>query len=210
MSRPRPDGLPDRALQRRYGLLAGVDEVGRGALAGPLTVAAVILDPACAIPGIDDSKRLTARTRRRLAVEVRKHALAWAVVHRSPARVDQINVLEATREAMRAALLALRPAPACAVADALALPGLPFPVVSENHADQRYLCVAAASILAKAVRDDRMVELARSHPGYGWERNRGYGTREHLEALRRIGPSPCHRRSFAPVRVSMMPGKSLA
>jgi ribonuclease HII len=83
-------------------------------------------------------------------------------------------------------------------------------VVSENHADQRYLCVAAASILAKAVRDDRMVELARSHPGYGWERNRGYGTREHLEALRRIGPSPCHRRSFAPVRVSMMPGKSLA
>lgn len=210
MSRSRPDGLPDRALQRRYGLLAGVDEVGRGALAGPLTVAAVILDPGRSIPGIDDSKRLTARTRQRLAAEVRRHALAWAVVHRSPARVDEVNVLEATREAMRSALLALRPAPACAVADALALPGLPFPVVSENHADERYLCVAAASILAKVSRDGRMVELARRHPGYGWERNRGYGTREHLAALLTIGPSPCHRRSFAPVRASMMRGKSLA
>jgi len=210
VSRSRPDGLPDRALQRRYGLLAGVDEVGRGALAGPLTVAAVILDPSRAIPGIDDSKRLNARTRQRLAAEVRRHALAWAVVYRSPARVDEVNVLEATREAMRSALLALRPVPACAVADALALPGLPFPVVSENHADERYLCVAAASILAKVSRDHRMVELARRHPGYGWERNRGYGTREHLAALLRIGPSPCHRRSFAPVRASMMRGKSLA
>jgi ribonuclease HII len=187
-----------------------VDEVGRGALAGPLTVAAVILDPGRSIPGIDDSKRLTARTRQRLAGEVRRHALAWAVVHRSPTRVDEVNVLEATREAMRSALLALRPAPACAVADALALPGLPFPVVSENHADERYLCVAAASILAKVSRDDRMVELARRHPGYGWERNRGYGTREHLAALLRIGPSPCHRRSFAPVRVSMKRGRGVA
>jgi ribonuclease HII len=131
-------------------------------------------------------------------------------VHRSPARIDAVNVLEATREAMRSALLALRPAPDCAVADALALPGLPFPVVSETHADERYVCVAAASILAKVVRDARMARLAGRHPGYGWERNRGYGTQEHLEALRRIGPSPCHRRSFAPVRVSMNRGKSLA
>jgi ribonuclease HII len=210
VSRTRPDGLPDRALQQRYGLLAGVDEVGRGALAGPLTVAAVILDAGRPIPGIDDSKRLSARARQRLAVEVRRHALAWAVVHRSPARIDAVNVLEATREAMRSALLALRPAPDCAVADALALPGLPFPVVSETHADERYVCVAAASILAKVVRDARMARLAGRHPGYGWERNRGYGTQEHLEALRRIGPSPCHRRSFAPVRVSMNRGKSLA
>jgi ribonuclease HII len=206
----RPDGLPDCALQRRYGLLAGVDEVGRGALAGPLTVAAVILDPARTIPGIDDSKRLTAQTRQRLAAEVRRHAVAWAVVHRSPARIDEVNVLEATREAMRSALLALRPLPACAVADAVAVPGLPFPVVAETHADERYLCVAAASIIAKVVRDAHMARLAGQHPGYGWERNRGYGTREHLEALRRIGPSPCHRRSFAPVRVSMKRGKSLA
>jgi ribonuclease HII len=210
VSRTRPDGLPDRALQQRYGLLAGVDEVGRGALAGPLTVAAVILDAGRPIPGIDDSKRLSARARQRLAVEVRRHALAWAVVHRSPARIDAVNVLEATREAMRSALLALRPAPDCAVADALALPDLPFPVVSETHADERYVCVAAASILAKVVRDARMARLAGRHPGYGWERNRGYGTQEHLEALRRIGPSPCHRRSFAPVRVSMNRGKSLA
>lgn len=210
MKRARPDGLPDRALQQRYGLLAGVDEVGRGALAGPLTVAAVILDPRHVIPGIDDSKRLSAQARRRLAVEVRRHAVAWAVVHRSPTRIDAVNVLEATREAMRSALLALRPVPACAVADALALPGLPFPVVTETHADERYLCVAAASILAKVVRDAHMARLAGRHPGYGWERNRGYGTREHLEALRRIGPSPCHRRSFAPVRVSMNRGKSLA
>jgi ribonuclease HII len=97
-------------------------------LAGPLTVAAVILDPACTIPGIDDSKRLTAQTRQRLAAEVRRHAVAWAVVHRSAACIDQVNVLEATREAMRSALLALRPVPACAVADALALPGLPLVV----------------------------------------------------------------------------------
>ena len=210
MRRARPDGSPDRELQRRYGLLAGVDEVGRGALAGPLTVAAVILDPAQAIPGLDDSKRLTAAARERLADEVRRHALAWAVVHRPPARIDEVNVLEATRDAMREALLALRPGPGCAIVDAVRLVGLPYPVVAENHADERYLCVAAASIVAKVERDARMVELASAHPGYGWQRNKGYGTREHLAALREIGPSPCHRVSFAPVRVSMMRGRGVA
>ena len=210
MRRARPDGSPDRELQLRYGLLAGVDEVGRGALAGPVTVAAVILDPARVIPGLDDSKRLTAAARARLADEVRRHALAWVVVHRPPARVDEVNVLEATREAMREALLALRRLPACAVSDAVRLPGLPFPVIAEDHADRRFLCVAAASIVAKVTRDARMVELAFAHPGYGWERNKGYGTREHLAALREIGPSPCHRVSFAPVRVSMMRGRGVA
>lgn len=196
-----PDGSLDALLQNRYGLLAGVDEVGRGALAGPLVVAAVILDPKRPIAGLDDSKRLSPAKRERLAAAVRESALAWTLVGRSAAEVDAMNVLEATRSAMREAIASLSLRPGCVVSDAVTLGPQPFPVFSEPRADGRYLCVAAASILAKVSRDREMIEAARDFPVYGWERNKGYGSPEHLEALRRVGPSACHRRSFAPVRV---------
>ena len=196
-----PDGALDHELRRRHGLIAGVDEVGRGALAGPVTVAAVILDPGRAIAGLDDSKRLTPRKRERLADEIRARAVCWAVAHRGPAAIDRLNILEATREAMTEAVLALDRAPGLVVTDAVALRGLHAPVLAETHADARYLCVAAASILAKVVRDRTMVSLAREHPGYGWETNKGYPSPGHLAALRRLGATAQHRRTFAPLRV---------
>ncbi|MEW6337322.1 MAG: ribonuclease HII [Acidobacteriota bacterium] len=196
-----PDGSLDVLLQNSYGWVAGVDEVGRGALAGPVVVAAVILDPARPIAGLNDSKKLSPATRERLAAAVLERSKAWALASRSAAEVDALNVLEATRSAMREALAALTPRPGCVVSDAVTLGPQPYPVFSEPRADARYLCVAAASILAKVSRDRGMVEAARDFPDYGWERNKGYGSAEHLEALRRVGPSACHRRSFAPLRV---------
>ncbi len=196
-----PDGALDHTLFRRHGLIAGVDEVGRGALAGPVTVAAVILDPERPIAGLDDSKRLAPRTRERLADEIRARAVCWALAHRGPREVDRLNVLEATRAAMTEAVCALSLSPGLVVSDAMALPGVSAPVLAETHADARYLCVAAASILAKVERDRAMALLARRHPGYGWESNKGYPSPAHLAALRALGASPQHRRSFAPVRV---------
>ena len=196
-----PDGALDHELSRRHGLIAGVDEVGRGALAGPVTVAAVILSPRRKIPGLDDSKRLSAKTRERLAAEIRAKAVCWAVAHRSPAEIDTLNILQATRSAMTEAVLALARAPGLVVSDAMALPDLTTRVLAETHADARYLCVAAASILAKVVRDQVMVSLARDHPGYGWESNKGYPSPGHLAAIRHLGASTQHRRTFSPLRV---------
>jgi ribonuclease HII len=196
-----PDGVLDARLHARYGLVAGVDEVGRGAIAGPLAVAAVILDPAAPIAGVNDSKRLSPGVRRRLAAEIRRRAVSWTIVYRSAEEVDRLNVLEATRSAMAEAIARLRPQPAFVVSDAVSLALLATPTCAEVRADARYQCVAAASIVAKVSRDACMAALALSHPGYDWERNNGYGTRRHLEALRRLGPSPLHRLSFGPVRV---------
>jgi ribonuclease HII len=196
-----PNGALDRKLQARFGLIAGVDEVGRGALAGPVTVAAVILDPRRPVAELDDSKRLSPRKRRRLAAEILEKAVCWAVAHRGPSDIDRLNILEATRAAMADAVLALRRAPGLVVTDAVALPALPFMHRAEVHADARYWCVAAASILAKVTRDETMVRLAVEFPGYGWESNKGYPSPAHLAALRRLGPSEQHRRSFRPVRV---------
>ncbi len=196
-----PNGALDRKLQARFGLIAGVDEVGRGALAGPVTVAAVILDPRRPVAELDDSKRLSPRKRRRLAAEILEKAVCWAVAYRGPSDIDRLNILEATRAAMADAVLALRRAPGLVVTDAVALPALPFMHRAEVHADARYWCVAAASILAKVTRDETMVRLAVELPGYGWESNKGYPSPAHLAALRRLGPSEQHRRSFRPVRV---------
>lgn len=196
-----PNGALDRKLQARFGLIAGVDEVGRGALAGPVTVAAVILDPRRPVAGLDDSKRLSPRKRQRLAAEILEKAVCWTVAHRGPSDIDRLNILEATRAAMADAVLALRRAPGLVVTDAVALPALPFMHRAEVHADARYWCVAAASILAKVTRDETMVRLAVELPGYGWESNKGYPSPAHLAALRRLGPSEQHRRSFRPVRV---------
>ena len=201
MRRAAPDGTLDAELARRYGLVAGVDEVGRGALAGPVVVAAVILGDGDAVAGIDDSKRVPATRRERLAPLIRAHARALALARRESDEIDRVNILRATVAAMREAVLGLSPPPGCVVVDAVRIPGLAVPQIAEPRADERYLCVAAASIVAKVARDRLMAELARDYPGYGWERNRGYATREHLDALARIGPSRLHRRSFAPVRV---------
>jgi len=204
-----PDGSLDQQLHRRYGHVAGVDEAGRGALAGPVTVAAVILDPAHPIAGLDDSKRLAPRRRERLAVAIRRHALAWAVAHRSPPEIDALNVLEATRSAMRQSVCALGVAPGIVVSDAVSLSGLPFPWLAEPRADARYWSVAAASILAKVSRDHLMWRLAERFPVYGWDHNAGYPSPCHLEALAREGPCCLHRRTFAPVRVLALPREAV-
>jgi ribonuclease HII len=199
--REPPDGSRDREQQRAFGLVAGVDEVGRGALAGPVTVAAVILDPNRPIAGLDDSKRLSARAREHLAAEVLSTCLAWSLAQRGPAEIDALNILEATRAAMTQAVGCLALTPGLVISDAVALPALQVPWRAEIRADGLYLCVAAASILAKVTRDSEMRWLAERHPGYGWERNVGYPTREHLAALREIGATALHRTSFAPLRV---------
>jgi ribonuclease HII len=196
-----PDGARDRTLAARFGLIAGVDEVGRGALAGPVTVAAVILDLQHPLIGLDDSKRLSPRVRERLAAEILEHALCWAVAHRSPAEIDRLNILEATRAAMVEAVNSLARVPGLVVTDALPLPELKVAYRAEVHADARYQCVAAASILAKVTRDRMMVQLARTCPDYGWESNKGYPSPHHLAALRRLGPCGQHRRTFRPLRV---------
>ena len=196
-----PSGSLDRKLQAKHGVIAGVDEVGRGALAGPVTAAAVILDPRRPVAGLDDSKRLAPSRRAQLAEAIRERALAWAIAHRSPDVIDRINILGATREAMTEAVQQLSPAPQLVVSDAVVLEGLRMPNRPEIRADARYLCVAAASILAKVARDEIMVALAVEFPAYGWDANKGYPTPWHLAALWRIGPSPLHRLSFGPVRV---------
>lgn len=209
MRQPPPDGSLDEHLEHRYGCVAGVDEAGRGALAGPVTVAAVILNPAFPIAGLDDSKRLSSARREQLATLVRTHALAWAVVHRSPGEIDEVNILEATRSAMMQAACSLRPWPGMVVSDAVGLSGLPFPWIAEPRADARYLCVAAASIVAKVSRDHLMRSLTATFPAYSWERNVGYGSPVHLDALAREGPCSLHRRSFAPVRVLALPREAV-
>lgn len=199
MTRPRPDFSLETALGSRY--VAGVDEVGRGPLAGPVTAAAVILDPARIPEGIDDSKRLTERARLRLAAEIRASALAFAVAHASVAEIDALNILEASHLAMRRALGALCPAARHALIDGNRLPkGLEIPAQTVVKGDARSLSIAAASILAKVERDAIMRELALINPGYGWENNMGYPSAEHRAALQRQGVTPHHRRSFAPVR----------
>lgn len=179
--------------------MAGVDEVGRGALFGPVVAAAVILDPARRIIGLDDSKKLTARRRLRLAEKIPQRALAWAVAEILPERIDAWNIYQASRQAMEAALAQLTPAPDYVLSDALRLePGVPCQTLVQG--DAKSVSIAAASILAKVHRDQLLEALDRQFPGYGLARHKGYATRQHLEQLRRQGPTPLHRRSFAPVR----------
>ena len=201
MTNPRP--RPDLSLETALGLplVAGVDEVGRGPLAGPVTAAAVILDPARLPQGIDDSKRLTERARERLALEIRASALAFAVAHASVEEIDALNILEASHLAMRRALAALSPAAQHALIDGNRLPkGLEIPAQTVVKGDAISLSIAAASILAKVERDAIMRELALANPGYGWEKNMGYPSAQHRVALQQQGVTPHHRRSFGPVR----------
>jgi len=192
-------GLEERLSRCGYGLIAGVDEVGRGSLAGPVVAAAVVLDGRCLVPGVDDSKCLTAPERERAAAAIRSHAVAFAVAAIPPDVIDRINILEATRLAMGEALSRLRPAPDCAVVDAVRLSGFRFPCIPLVRGDCFSYAVAAASIVAKVERDRMMVDLDRKYPQYGFAAHKGYGVAEHLEALSAYGPSPIHRLTYKPV-----------
>lgn len=181
-------------------LICGVDEAGRGPLAGPVCAAAVILDPARPIPGLKDSKKLAAANRVRLAGEIRCHALAWSVAWASVEEIDRLNILHASLLAMQRAVEALAVRPGLALIDGNRCPVLSMPARAIVRGDALEPCICAASILAKTARDKEMRRLADIHPQYGFERHAGYPTPEHLAALARYGPSPQHRRSFGPVR----------
>ncbi|MEX0327485.1 MAG: ribonuclease HII [Ruegeria sp.] len=184
---------------RGYVRIAGVDEVGRGPLAGPVVAAAVILDPDNIPDGLNDSKKLTAKRRIALATALRGQA-EIAVAEASVAEIDALNILRASHLAMERAVAALTPAPDFLLIDGNLVPsGLTIPSQAVVKGDGRSVSIAAASIIAKNWRDQVMVDLAQQHPGYGWEANAGYPTKMHREALRNLGVTPHHRRSFKPV-----------
>ncbi|MBI1421959.1 MAG: ribonuclease HII [Gammaproteobacteria bacterium] len=183
-----------------YRLVAGVDEVGRGPLAGPVVAAAVILDPAKPIAGLADSKALSEKKREELVILIRERALAWAVGRAEIEEIDQINILQASLLAMRRAVLALRPQPEYALIDGNRCPRLPCPAEAIIKGDATVAAISAASILAKVSRDQEMVALDLEYPGYGFASHKGYPTSAHLTALARHGVTPIHRRSFGPVK----------
>ena len=190
---------------RDPGLTAGVDEAGRGPLAGPVVAAAVILDPERPIAGLADSKTLTATRREALAAQVRAHSRAWALGSADAAEIDAVNILQATFLAMRRALAALQVAPSHVIVDGNRCPpldglGYECTVQAVVGGDALVPSVSAASILAKCARDALMEQLEATHPGYGFACHKGYPTAAHVEALRRLGPSPVHRLSFGPVK----------
>jgi ribonuclease HII len=182
--------------------IAGIDEAGRGALFGPVVAAAVILNPKRRIVGLDDSKKLPTDRRAELALRIREHALAWAVAEVDSSRIDAWNIYQASRQAMTAALQQLSVIPDYLLIDAMQLDVL-IEQKSLIKGDARSVSIAAASILAKTHRDACLDRLDADFPGYGLAQHKGYGTPVHLEALRRLGPTPLHRFSFAPVRESL-------
>jgi len=181
--------------------VAGVDEAGMSPLAGPVSAAAVVLAPGTRIPGVDDSKKLDAATRDRLADEIKRTAVAWAVGFAEAGEIDAINIYWAGLLAMRRAIDGLALAPQHVLLDGRRLKELPIPQERIIKGDCKSLTIAAASILAKTARDARMRELDERHPGYGFAKHKGYPVPEHIAALKALGASPVHRRSFAPVRI---------
>jgi ribonuclease HII len=188
-----------RALSRVDGLVAGVDEAGRGPLAGPVIAAAVIFTKKRIPRGLDDSKKLTARVREKLYARILETAIAVGVGEASVDEIDLLNIRQATHLAMARAVRALNPAPAFALVDGNDAPALPCPCETIIGGDRRSVSIAAASIIAKMTRDRLMVALHETHPQYGWASNKGYGTEAHLLALKRHGATQHHRRSFAPI-----------
>jgi ribonuclease HII len=181
-------------------LVAGVDEVGRGPLAGPVVTAAVILDPARPIAGLADSKALTEKRRERLFDEIREKALAWAIGRCEVEEIDELNILQATMVAMQRAVAGLDPQPRHALIDGNRCPALPCSAEFVIQGDSKVPAISAASILAKVTRDREMVALDRQYPGYGLAGHKGYPTKSHIAALAELGVTPIHRRSFGPVR----------
>ncbi len=180
--------------------IAGVDEAGRGPLAGPVVAAAVILDPNLPIDGLDDSKRLSARQRAVLEGEIHRKAVAWSVARIEAQEIDRVNILQATMRAMARAVQSLPVQPTKVLVDGNRCPEIEFPVQAIVGGDALEPSISAASILAKQERDRTMRELADFFPDYGFEQHKGYPTKAHIAALEKYGPCPEHRRSFAPVR----------
>jgi ribonuclease HII len=185
---------------RRFGFvhIAGVDEVGRGCLAGPVMAAAVVLDPARPIPGVADSKVLTAADRERLYDRIIARAVAWRVTSIEPDEIDRINIHRASLLAMHQAVMALVPLPGFVIVDGFRIPDLPMAQRRIPGGDRRCAAIAAASILAKVTRDRAMLALDATDPRYGFAHHKGYATREHLDAVGRFGYSAVHRRTFRP------------
>ncbi|MCC7154446.1 MAG: ribonuclease HII [Bryobacterales bacterium] len=205
---PQPEkfrctGALEGSLRRQgYRYVAGTDEAGRGSLFGPVVAAAVILDPGRPVRGINDSKQVAAPVRESLAESIKRAAVAWAVGLASAGEIDAINIYQASRLAMRRAVEGLSPKCDYLLVDALKV-DWPVPQQALIKGDARVRAIAAASILAKVDRDARLCEFDRHYPGYNLASNKGYPTPDHLEALQRLGPTPLHRRSYAPVQLSM-------
>jgi ribonuclease HII len=200
--------LPEIDFTRGLRLVAGVDEVGRGPLAGAVVAAAVILDPARPIAGLADSKKLTEARREALAPIIQEYALAWALGRAEVEEIDSLNILQASLLAMRRAVLALQVAPEFALIDGNRCPQLSCPAEAVIKGDSRVAAISAASILAKVARDREMVLLDAEYPGYGLAQHKGYPSKAHLAALEALGVSPLHRRTFGPVRRLLELGKA--
>lgn len=195
--RARLDAM--RVYEREYGhlgLVCGIDEAGRGPLAGPVVAGAVILPKDCEILYLNDSKQLSEKKREALFDEIKEKAVAWGIGMASPARIDEINILQATYEAMREAVAALDPQPQVLLNDAVRIPKVELPQVPIIKGDAKSLSIAAASILAKVTRDRLMKEYDKVMPEYGFAGHKGYGSAAHIEAIKKYGPSPIHRASF--------------
>ena len=203
------DSLEQAARKRGFIRIAGVDEVGRGPLAGPVTAAAVVLDLAVVPPGLNDSKKLSAKARALLDAELHRVAEV-SIAHASVQEIDEINILRASHLAMERAVARLIVAPDFLLIDGNMIPrGLTIPAEAVIKGDARSVSIAAASIVAKISRDHIMVDLAQQHPGYGWETNAGYPSKRHREALQNLGVTPHHRRSFKPVHNILYQEKSI-
>ena len=186
------------------GRIAGVDEVGRGPLAGPVVTAAVILDPNKPIAGLADSKKLTEKQRERLEPLIKQHALAWALGRAEPKEIDQLNILQATLLAMRRAVEGLSIMPTHALVDGNQAPNLNCPVTTVIKGDQSEPAIAAASIIAKVARDREMTDMEVKYPGYGFAKHKGYPTKQHLSALDELGVLTIHRKTFGPVKKRLL------
>lgn len=188
-----------RVFERQYegcGLICGIDEAGRGPLAGPVVAGAAILPADCQILYLNDSKKLSEKRREELFLEIKDKALAWSVGMASPERIDEINILQATYEAMREALSGLSTAPAVLLNDAVTIPQVSIQQIPIIKGDAKSVSIAAASVLAKVTRDHMMVEYDKLFPQYGFAKHKGYGTAVHIAAIKEFGPTPIHRRSF--------------
>lgn len=189
------------------GLVCGIDEAGRGPLAGPVVAAAVILDPERPIAGLNDSKKLSEKRREALAAEIKEKAIAWGIAWATVEEIDSLNILQATLLAMQRAVARLGTAPVAALVDGNVCPGLNCPVSAVVKGDGSVAPIAAASILAKTSRDAEMLRLHGLYPDYGFDRHMGYPTVLHMTALRAHGATPIHRRSYAPVRAVIEEGR---
>ena len=189
----------NKAREEGHVFIAGIDEAGRGPLAGPVVAAACILDPKELILGLDDSKKLTEKKREALFIEIKEKAIAFSIVAKGPDVIDEINILEATKQAMRECVANLKVKPDMLLIDAVKLDGTGVEVNPIIKGDAKSNSIAAASILAKVTRDHMMIDYDKEYPGYGFAKHKGYGTKDHYAAIRELGMTPIHRRSFLKV-----------